>query len=247
MRVTTFSAGPIRACLLASLLIPVTGASAQITAGAVVVSVGKTSVAASQELHTVLSTTTVDTAHRFVRTDSSDERRPFTLLDVPAGRYRLEAKVIGFVPETAYVDVAAGKTARVEMELRHSAIVLEKVETAGNGKGHLADFERRRAAGKGTFLTREDIQKKGQHSIAESLRGVRGLRVDCQSTCKAQMVRSTNCEPSFFVNGFPTDSQILFTPVLDVAGIEIYRGPSETPGEFLGSNAMCGAIVIWTK
>jgi hypothetical protein len=37
------------------------------------------------------------------------------------------------------------------------------------------------------------------------------------------------------------------TPIRDVYGIEIYRGPSEVPGEFSGSNAMCGVIVMWTK
>jgi hypothetical protein len=34
---------------------------------------------------------------------------------------------------------------------------------------------------------------------------------------------------------------------LDVAGIEIYRGPAQTPGEFGGSNARCGVIVVWTR
>ena len=30
-------------------------------------------------------------------------------------------------------------------------------------------------------------------------------------------------------------------------GIEIYRGPGEVPGDFGGSNAACGVIVMWTK
>ena len=34
--------------------------------------------------------------------------------------------------------------------------------------------------------------------------------------------------------------------VTDVAGVEIYRGPAETPTQFSGPNATCGTIVIWT-
>jgi hypothetical protein len=32
----------------------------------------------------------------------------------------------------------------------------------------------------------------------------------------------------------------------EVAGIEVYRGPSEIPAEYQGADARCGAIVIWT-
>jgi hypothetical protein len=219
----------------------------QTETGGVVVTVGKTSVPASQSLHIVMTMTTADAAARIIRADSNDDRSPFTLSQVPVGKYRIEARALGYRPETTFVTVAAGNTDKVALELSHVDVELAKVETMGTNKGHLVDFERRRRSGKGTFLTAEDIAKKGQHSIGESLRGIRGLRVECQSTCSAQMIRSTNCEPNYFVNGFPTDGQALSTPILDVAGIEIYRGPSETPGEFLGSNSMCGAIVIWTK
>jgi len=219
----------------------------QTQTGSAVVTVGKTSVPASLQLHVLLSMTAVDSTAALVRSDSNDDRQPFTLTHVPVGRYRLEARALGYRPETAFVTIAAGSMERVSLELSRVEVELAKVETMGFGKGHLADFERRRTSGKGTFLTRDDIARKGQHSIAESLRGVRGVRVDCQSTCHAKMIRSTNCEPSYYINGFPSDNQALNTPILDVAGIEIYRGPSETPGEFIGSNAMCGAIVIWTK
>jgi outer membrane cobalamin receptor len=125
---------------------------------------------------------------------------------------------------------------------------LDPVTIAGTAKGHLAAFEKRRATGKGTFFSRGDIEKSRRHQVSEVLRTVRGLRVDCNGgSCRVLMVRSTSCEPRYFMNGFPTNAEALLTPVLDVAGIEIYRGPSETPPEFLGANSMCGAIGIWTK
>jgi outer membrane receptor for ferrienterochelin and colicin len=123
---------------------------------------------------------------------------------------------------------------------------LAPVKVAGT-TGHMSGFDKRRAQGKGTFFTEEDIRKSKRNQIADLVRSVRGVRVECANGCRVQMVRSTTCEPRYFMNGFPSDAGILQTPVLDVAGIEIYRGPSETPGEFMGAQSMCGAIVVWTK
>jgi hypothetical protein len=37
------------------------------------------------------------------------------------------------------------------------------------------------------------------------------------------------------------------TPIRDIYGIEVYRGAGEVPGEYAGSTAACGVIVVWTK
>jgi hypothetical protein len=58
------------------------------------------------------------------------------------------------------------------------------------------------------------------------------------------------CETQYFLDGAAVAAG---TPVLDnlapnnVAGIEVYRGASETPIQFDYGRASCGAIVIWTR
>jgi hypothetical protein len=35
--------------------------------------------------------------------------------------------------------------------------------------------------------------------------------------------------------------------VIDIEGIEIYRGPSETPIAYQTTGSACGALLLWTR
>jgi hypothetical protein len=223
----------------AGIAIAATGARAQ--SGTLVVTLAGD--AASQATPAHVTVTTADKDDRLVRADSGT--REIKLGTIPAGHYRIETRIIGFTPDTSYVEIKADRDASVTVRLDRIA-ALDPVTVAGTNKGHLGAFEARRAAGKGTFLVKETLAKSRR--VSDALSSVRGLRVTCvQGACRVLMVRSTNCEPEYFINGFPSNSEILMTPVLDIAGIEIYRGPSETPPEYLGVKSMCGAIGIWMK
>lgn len=112
------------------------------------------------------------------------------------------------------------------------------------------DFERRRQLGIGAYLRWDELSQKGFNSVGEALRSVRGVRIRCnQETfeCQAFMSRNPQCFPTWWVDGTRVTSFHENTPIRDIYGIEIYRGPGEVPGEFAGSDAACGVIVIWTK
>jgi outer membrane receptor for ferrienterochelin and colicin len=112
------------------------------------------------------------------------------------------------------------------------------------------DFEQRRERALGAFLRWDELKKRGYGSVGEALRSVRGVRIQCnQETyeCFAVMARSPQCQPTWWIDGVEVRSFHESTPIRDVYGIEIYRGPGEIPGDFAGSNAMCGVIVVWTK
>lgn len=112
------------------------------------------------------------------------------------------------------------------------------------------DFERRRQRGIGAYLRWDELSQKGFNSVGDALRSVRGVRIRCnQETfeCHAFMSRDPQCFPTWWVDGTRVASFHESTPIRDVYGIEIYRGPGEVPGEFAGSDAACGVIVIWTK
>jgi hypothetical protein len=202
-------------------------------------------VAADSSLRVHVELSTVGSSSSVVRLDSTGSQRSVRMAQVPVGRYRVETRALGFVPDTSFVEISSDRTASLSIALARIT-ALDPVTVAGTNKGHVGAFETRRAAGKGTFLTRDDLAKTRR--LTDALRSVRGMRVDCGSgNCRVLMVRSTTCEPRYFINGFPSNGEVLTTPVLDIAGVEIYRGPSEMPAEFMGSKSMCGAIVIWTK
>src|SRR5207253_2325772 len=113
-----------------------------------------------------------------------------------------------------------------------------------------ADFERRRQSGMGAFLTQDRIEHANTTSLVDVLVTVRGVQQVCISNeCIAKMVRSPpGCYPQYYLDGKESSAYFArLTPPQDVKGVEIYRGSSETPGEFQGSNSGCGVIAIWTK
>lgn len=113
-----------------------------------------------------------------------------------------------------------------------------------------SDFERRRRRGLGAFLRWDELNEGAYSSVGDALRTVRGVRIECnQQTfeCFAVMARSPQCHPNWWIDGVEVRSFHENTPIRDIYGIEIYRGPGEIPGEFTGSRAACGVIVMWTK
>ena len=112
------------------------------------------------------------------------------------------------------------------------------------------DFEQRRRRNLGAYIRWDEIKAQGYSSVGDALRVVRGVRIQCnQQTfeCFAVMARTPQCHPTWWIDGMEVHSFHENTPIRDVYGIEIYRGPGEVPGEFSGSNAACGVIVMWTK
>jgi hypothetical protein len=112
------------------------------------------------------------------------------------------------------------------------------------------DFERRRQRGIGAYLRWDDLKERGSASVGDALRTIRGVRLRCnQETfeCHVFMARTPNCRPTWFIDGVEVRSFLENTPIRDVYGVEVYRGTGEIPGEFAGSNAACGVIVVWTK
>ena len=164
--------------------------------------------------------------------------------------WKLELRAIGYDPRFETIALTANQVLNMRFGLSFTGEQLpEVVVSARRGKisPRYADFHRRMENHLGYYITWETIKQRGFTSIGETLRGVRGVYVDCRVTdCQISMSRSKGCEPSYWIDGIEGRSFATAVPIRDVYGIEVYRGAGETPGEYVSTGA-CGVIVIWTK
>lgn len=156
----------------------------------------------------------------------------------------------------------------IEVPLRPAAqqlagVAVTATSTPVRPAGRLADFERRREIGKGRYILREEIDRRGNTRVSDLFRGMTGLRVvDSASSrliissrsAQASLVsRSANadCVVPIAVDGVLKEGSFqldLLTPG-EIHGIEVYTGIGSIPPEFssMQRNAWCGLIIVWTR
>ncbi len=141
----------------------------------------------------------------------------------------------------------------------------------------LEDFERRYNSGWGRFILEEEIQRRSPRKLTDVLweTGVEvigdGKEIRIRRTMCAPLVyldgvklthlsRAGGPKPGGYLGAMknpwpqpdagPTfeaaDAVNLVHPS-EVAAVEVYRGPAETPGKYIDSNSRCGVILIWTR
>jgi hypothetical protein len=174
------------------------------------------------------------------------------------GEYKLRTARVGYQTVTTEgVQVESRQTVQVEIHIATGEIALEPLRvTARTQPPRSVWLERegfydRERGGFGLFLTPYELSQKVAVQTSELFRGVPGINLTPVggSRYRITSARGGNCSPKMLVDGSPVaDSDVdnMIQPQ-DVAGIEIYRGPSEVPGRWMGYRSNCGLIVIWTK
>jgi hypothetical protein len=165
------------------------------------------------------------------------------------GRHEAELGAIGYEPRKEYLFVQEGSSPERRVGLTFTGEKLPDVIVEARQEKlypRYSDFHRRSQQGAGFYITWREIKAKGFSRLGDVMRTVRGVQVRCPTQdCIIEMSRSA-CLPKIWVDGRPSDYFGANMPVGDVYGIEVYRGASEMPAEFIG-NGMCGAVIIWTK
>jgi len=139
----------------------------------------------------------------------------------------------------------------------------------------LADFYHRMDRGSGHYITRDQIERRRPANVTDVLATVPGVRITggggrASGGRHIQMGRALpgvgggECPTQIFVDGnlvtrrgilsetatggaaVPVPIDDIVRPA-DIEGIEVYRGLSSVPAEFMNENARCGVIGIWTR
>jgi hypothetical protein len=182
---------------------------------------------------------------------TTDSLGRFEARNLPAGDAQVTIRLLGYAPGAFWVHLPpAGDVDRVfALDFTGAELPAVVVEARAERLApRYVEFEQRRLRKLGAYLRWDEMKAYG--SVGDALRTVRGVRIQCnQQTfeCFAVMVRSPQCQPTWWIDGVEVRSFHENTPIRDVYGIEVYRGAGEIPGEFAGSDAGCGVIVVWTK
>lgn len=191
----------------------------------------------------------------YARTDDSGG---FRLTGLTPGATQVTVRRLGFAPDTVRLTLRAGRIDSLVLSLAMVASALPGVlvEDEYEARSHrlLAGFWERRSRGFGTFLTRDDIERRNPHEFVDLARGVPSMRIFSingrQTIRFGRTTTMRDCPPQYIVDGLRIEngSPDEFTPQ-DIEAVEIYPGPATTPPQFTNRpyTYTCGAIVIWTR
>jgi hypothetical protein len=193
----------------------------------------------------------------------TDSLGRFDIRDIPPGIVRIYVVAPEFPRANVALAFAAGEQMERVLELDSTSVAPAPrdstpqelpgvtIEATPLAPVWLRDFERRRETGRGQYVTREQITRRNYNRLSDIVQTMRGVTMDCGgggAGCQIRMVRAPmQCYPEYWIDGQLNNAWGPVIPVRDIEAMEVYTGPSDTPGEFAGRNAGCGTIVIWTS
>jgi hypothetical protein len=199
---------------------------------------------------------------KLIKRVESDSAGMFEFTVAGHSAVRLRAEHIGYkAVTTPMLHFDDRSYFQVEVRLDTEALLLAPLEvvvwSAVDPSPLLDNFRRRVASGSGVYITRADIQARRPMFMSDMLRSVPGVVFEgagAGARPRINIGRSSamNCQTQIFVDGLlatrgGADVRLddLVNP-MSVEGIEIYRGLSTVPPEFLNPDAKCGVIAVWT-
>jgi hypothetical protein len=194
----------------------------------------------------------------------TDRNGMFVFQEVPPGTEVLRIRHLAYGEEVKGLVLEEGQAYRVEGKVSMEPIEMEGIEVTATSRPRFRQLDElrwrmERELG-GEYILAEELRTRGYPPVAATLRSLPG--VDVQKSRFLWRVRVARCaspanrgEPVIYVDGIKVHSpgtgkpQWIWSEIvsMDVEAIEVYKGAATVPPEYAGSDAACGAIVIWTK
>ena len=180
----------------------------------------------------------------------------FRIAGLLPGTVVFNVRRIGFESASFTAVIKPGRTQRAKFSLTPTAQALPTVAVSDTAsKTHwLDDFARRRSVNRGTFITRDEIVRKGARNGTDIVRQVPGVRLVPKRGGIGYQVLMTRgdgarpCAPQMFVHNMTYSGTLDDFVAEDIEAVEVYAGTSEVPAELdKNGKGVCGAIVVWTR
>jgi hypothetical protein len=186
----------------------------------------------------------------------------FDFPELAPGRFVVEARLVGFQPLQATLDLRPGQNVNIGFVLTPLARPIEEVvvEAQPEMTGQMAEFYNRQAEGHGYYITRKDLERLRPVRLSDALHEVPGVRVECKDhrcwlnmgRVQPSLIGTPTCHVQYFIDGVrygsPEEEVNLdqFSPE-DIEGIEIYRGQAGVPSKYTGRDIRCGVVLLWIR
>lgn len=208
----------------------------------------------------------LDSDGQVFATSIGDQDGTFSFNVPEEGRISLKAERIGYeTVVTPSVRVDRFRSMGVELRMSPEAVPLAPLEVVVHvprpTSPFHSDFEHRRRRGFGRYISQEEIEERNPAFVTDVLRSIPGVYIRSSGQGRNAIVYTGRladiqgqCPAQIYVDGFHVNRaggttfriDDIVTPS-DVYGIEVYRGLSTVPPEFLSPQADCGVVAIWTR
>jgi hypothetical protein len=195
----------------------------------------------------------------------TDTSGRFRAAEAAPGMRDFFVKRFGYVPVMVSVEVAAGDTASVTIQLEAAAQMLAPVTIEARVTSmNLAGFDLRRQAGVGggTFIGPEELRKRENGTLQTVLRSLSRISIEESAATgdariygragamMADTMVKDRCTMRVLVDGalLPDGTPMSgLPPVREIGAIEIYQAIGAVPPMYSFSMPECGLMVIWTR
>lgn len=183
--------------------------------------------------------------------DAPVQNGAFSLAGVPAGTWSVEARVIGYEPGLAFVDVVEGAPATLRLTVGPRVQVLEAINVVGKMSRDvkvLQEVAARRRTAAGTVFLSGNAWLESADSPVDVLRAARGFMFGSPRGCFEQ--GSSGKHLAVYLDGLPFEAGLReignLVPIHDILAIEAYPDAHSVPAIWRATN-VCALIAVWTK
>ena len=186
----------------------------------------------------------------------SNEGGVARLVDLPAGSQMLQVRAVGFVPVLEHARLLQRTEPNdLDVTLTDARSYLDTVRVVARRvfSRDVSGFERRKKQGLGTFMGREEIDRKRPFNTTDLFRGMPAVTLRRDRLGETSVLLRGPfgglCRPAVYVDGLRfenMDIDFVSFPE-DLEAIEVYVRGSQSPPMFSDPRGTCGSIVLWSR
>jgi hypothetical protein len=190
----------------------------------------------------------------------TDANGMFVLDRLPPGETALAISHLSYATSGRLFRAQPGQAYELRAQLAPEAIALQGIEVTTRSPSWYRQMEglqyRMSRAMGGTFVLDTQLEARGYPPVAEILRELPGVKIRKVNRFDYTVsFRLCEMPPVLYIDGIQVNQpeqgaampELGMVQGMDIQAIEVYRGAGTLPPEYAGPDAMCGAIVIWTK